>query len=563
MAKRGDSPRGQLGVATLANRVPCRAVRPFAPVVICILSFVLGFTACAKRETPVEEGIRTHTLLLGNKAEPGDLDPQISTAVTEGTIQMALFEGLTALDEKTGRAVPAAAERWEASPDGLRWTFHLRTGLAWSNGDPLTADDFVQSWRRALAPALASPNAYLFSAVKNADAFNAGKLTDPAALGFSAPDERTVVIVVTQPTTILPLLTATTCWFPLNPRALARFDALGKRGPAWTRPGNLVSNGPFTLTEWTPDARLVVSKNPRYWDESRTQLERIVFFPIGSDDVEERNFRAGQVHLTYGLPLAKLAGYRDRAPDQLRVDPLLGVRYLSFNCGKPPLDNPKLRRALALAIDREAISRAVYFGAWAPAHSFTPNPCGDYVPRARIDLDFDAARRLLAEAGYPGGRGLPVLPVQVSNDTNTPRAAEALQAMWKKELGVAVTIEPFEQKTFLQNLQSKNHLIGLSGTGADFVDPIEFLCLLASDSGSNDTGWSNPAYDRLLNQAARTVDAAARLEIFHQAEAMIFAETPLTPLVFHSKTYLAHPAVKGWEPAPLGLRRYQFVRLEK
>jgi oligopeptide transport system substrate-binding protein len=536
-------------------RLPALSTTAFIATSLILLS------ACAKRETQVEKGIRTHTLLVGNGGEPTDLDPHITANAIDVNIQMALFEGLTSFDEKSGRAVPAAAERWECSPDGLTWTFHLRAGLAWSNGDLLTADDFVQSWRRALTPAVASTTTYLYFAVNNAEAFSKGQITDPAALGFAAPDPRTVVITLARPTPILPMFAATPAWFPINPRVLARFDGLTKRAPTWTRPGNLVGNGPFTLTEWQPNARIVVTKNPRYWDAARTSLERIMFFPIESVDVEERNYRAGQLHVTRGLPPGKVAGYRERAPDQLRINPELTVTFLSFNCGQPPFDNPKLRRALALGIDREVIARSVLLGTVPPAHSFVPNPCGDYVSRARIESDFEAARRMLADAGYPGGRGLPAFPVQ-TDSTSIP-VAEALQAMWKKELGVTITVESLELKTLWQNQETKTYWVGLVNFVADFADPGSLLDCFSTGNAYNSPGWSSPTYDRLLAQGAQTTDPAARLEFFQSAEALLLAESSVAPIVFKNKIRLIHPAVKGWEASPISRNRYQLIRLER
>ncbi|HEX2853916.1 MAG TPA: peptide ABC transporter substrate-binding protein [Opitutaceae bacterium] len=532
------------------------------PPLLCLLSAVFLWAGCGKRETPAAEGVRTKTLLLGNGAEPADLDPHVVTAYTDQNILIALFEGLTAFDEKTSQPVPAAAERWENSPDGLTWTFHLRAGLKWSNGEPLTADDFAQSWRRALLPAIACPNADLLLVVKNAGAFNAGKLTDPAALGFTAPDARTVVITLERPTAILPLLTALPVWFPINPRALSEVDALAKRSGAWTRPGKLVGNGPFALTEWSPDSRLIVSKNPHYWDAARCQLERVIFFPIENAEVEERNFRAGQLHVTYALPSSKIATYREGTATPFRADPLLQTLYVNFNTTKAPFGDPKVRRALALAIDREAIARAVFSGSQRAAFHFTPPDCGGYTARERLAFDPETARRLLAEAGFPGGKDLPSFPLQVLNDSNSPRMAEALQATWLKELGVRITIEPYEQKTWLQNQQSMTHTAGVLRWTADFADPVTFLGLFASNGGNNWTGWKNPEYDRLLAQAADTVDPRTRHEIFQAAEKLLLTEAPIAPLVFGGKSYLAHPAVKGWEPAPVGFHRYQYVSLK-
>jgi oligopeptide transport system substrate-binding protein len=316
------------------------------------------------------------------------------------------------------------------------------------------------------------------------------------------------------------------------------------------------------LSAWTPNARLRVTKNPNYWDAARTRLEHIVFFPTEKSDVEERSFRSGQLHLTYDVPATKIPVYRQEAPAQLRLDPLLNTWYMNFNVAKPPLDNAKVRRALALAIDREAISRRVFHGARAPAFSFVPPDCGGYQSRARVPHDYAAARRLLAEAGFPGGQGLPSFPVQVLNDSNLPRCMEAIQAMWQRELGVRSTIEPFEQKTWVQNQQTKSHTIGLMGWVGDFADPITFLGLFVSGGGNNWTNWSSQEYDQLITQTHQTSDPRARLEIFQRAEALLLEAAPITPLAYGARTYLLHPAVKNWAPSPLGFHRFQDIGLE-
>ena len=535
---------------------------PVLPATILIGLACLA-PACTRRETPAAEGVRTRTLLLGNNAEPADLDPHAVDAYTDLNILTTLFEGLTILDEKTSQGLPGVAERWEISEDGLVATFHLRAAAKWSNGDPLTAADFVFSFQRILTPALGAPYSYMLWVIRNAEAFNKGQLADFSAVGVEAVDARTLRLRLAHPVPYLAALAAHGTWLPVHRATLEKFGAVARRGTAWTRPGNLVGNGPFALAAWQPHARIVVAKNPHYWDAARTRLERIVFLPTEKSDVEERNYRAGQVHLTFGVPAAKIPVYREKSPTQLRLDPLLQTWYLNFNVAQPPLDQPKVRRALALAIDRAAIGRTIYHGAQAAAHSFTPPDCGAYQPRARIDTDAATARRLLAEAGFPGGAGLPVFPVEVLNDSHLPRVLEAIQAMWQRDLGVRCAIEPFEQKTWLQNQQSKRHTIGVMGWVADFADPLTFLGLFVSGGGNNWTNWSDPEYDRLLAQAGQTADVAARLELFQQAEARLLELAPITPLVFGARAYLIHPAVRGWEPAPLGFHRFQNVALQE
>jgi len=523
---------------------------------------VLALAACARRETPVDAALRSHTLLVGNQAEPADLDPQLMTAYTDQNIAVALFEGLTALDETTSMPVPAGAARWDVSPDGLVYTFHLRPEARWSNGEPVTAGDFVFAFRRLLSPALGAEYSYMLWAVKNAEAFNTGKLADFGAVGVTAPDPHTLRVALERPTPYLLSLAAHPTWFPLHRATLEKFGRFDQRSTAWTRPGHLVGNGAFALAEWSPNARLVVTKNPHYWDAAHNAIERVVFFPTENPDVEERDFRAGQTLVTFALPLSKIAGYRAQAPASLRLDPFLQTFFFRFNTTRPPLDQPKVRRALALAIDRDALARSVLQGSRLPAPALTPPGCAGYTARARVDFDLAAARRLLAEAGFPEGRGLPVFELQVRNDDLQPRIAEAVQDMWRRGLGVRVTLAPFEQKTWLQNQQTLAYDVSLGGWAGDFADPATFLELFVAGGGNNWTGWGDSAYDRLIAGAARTLDPAARLELFQQAESRLLEQAPVAPLYYGTRTYLIHPAVKNWPPSLLGFHRYQLVRLE-
>lgn len=538
-------------------------MRAFRPIfLLCSLSAVvlLLVAGCGRRETAAEAGIRTGMLIVGNQAEPKDLDPHVVTAYTDMNVLYALFEGLTALDEKTSQGVPAAAEQWDVSPDGLRYTFHLRAGLVWSNGDPLGAGDFVWSFHRILAPKFGSEFAYMLWPIKNAEAFNKGTLADFAAVGVRAIDGRTLEISLERPTPYLPALAAHTTWMPLHRATVEKFVGAERPNTAWTRAGNLVGNGSFTLAEWTPNVRIAVAKNPRHWDAANTALNRIVFLPTESPAVEERDFRAGQTHITFGVPTSKIATYRADEPAKLRSDPFLQTYYLNFNTTKPPLADARVRRALALAIDRNGIARRALDGAVQPAHSFTPPDCAGYTAHAGQPDDFAAARALLAEAGFAGGAKFPELELQVKNDEIQPRVAEVLQATWQRELGVKVTIAQFEQKIWIQNQQSLAHQIAMITWIGDFVDPETFLSVPVGGGGNNWTGWANPEYDRLVATATKTADPAQRNELFQQAEALLLEQTPLAPLFHGSRTYLISPAVRGWEPALLGVHQYKKVR---
>lgn len=536
------------------------------------LLLAFGLTAgvlagCAKSGGRLAEATANQTLLVGNGAEPADLDPPTVTAYTDMNVINALFEGLTFIDEESTRPVPAAAERWEVSPDGLTWTFHLRPQARWSNGDPVTAGDFVESFRRAVSPAMALENAAYLFPLKNAEAINAGRppgaiaptLATPEGLGAAAADDHTLVLTLERPTPHLPLLTALTPWYPINPRVLQTFGAMERRGTAWTRPGNLVGNGAFTLVEWAPNARIAVEKNPHYWNAAETRLARIEFFPVEKPDTEERNFRAGQLHVTYTLPVAKVASWRERDPTRLRIDPFLQTVFVSFNTTRPPFDDERVRQAFALAIDRPALVRAALAGSRPPAKAVTPPGTGGYTARAEIGANPDRARELLAAAGFPAGKGLPELTLQVRNDEMQPTVGEALQAMWREVLGVNVAVAPTEQKVWLQNQSSLNFTLSTYSWTGDFPDPLTFLANFTSENGNNWTGWKNGRYDAWIGEASTLGDANRRHELLQQAEALLLEASPTTPIYHGVQTYLLDPAVQGWPPALLGTRRYQKV----
>lgn len=538
-------------------------MRTFTPAIAASWSLagLLLVTGCTKRSTPVEDGIRTHTLLVGNQNEPASLDPHILDAYTDMRIAIALFEGLTVLDEKTARPLPGTAERWDVSPDGLTYTFQLRPTARWSNGDRVTAGDFAFAFQRILTPSLGSSYAYMLYPLKNAEAFNAGKLTDFSAVGVRAIDDQTLQLTLTLPTPYLLSLVAHSTWYPVHRAAIEKHGKIDARDSAWTRPGNLVGNGPFVLAEWRPNARISVTKNPYYWDAAHNSLERVTFFPIENAVSEELSFRAGQLHLTESLPPAKIALYQQESPEILRLNRLLSVLYLNFNTTKPPFDNVKVRQALSRAFDRAALAQRVYTGTAKPAGTFVPAACGDYVGPRGLPDDFAAARTLLAEAGFPNGAGFPTVTLEVFNDDKMPRLGEAIQSMWLKELGVHINIMAFEQKTGFQNQRSLAHQLAVCAWTGDYVDALTFLGTLASRSGNNWTGWKNPAFDAALDEAAATADAAKRLLVLQRAEEILLRECPVAPLTHPSQAFLVHRAVRHLELSPLGLCRYQRLEL--
>lgn len=528
-----------------------------------MLGILLFAPACTKRETPAQEGIRTGTLLVGNSADPQSLDPHILALYTDMRVAMSLFEGLTVFDEATAKPIPGSATHWEISADGLQYTFHLRPEAKWSDGERLTAADFVYSFQRILSPALASPYANMLWPLFNAEAYNTGKIKDASAIGAKAIDDLTLHLTLERPTPFLPSLAAHNTWYPVPKRIIEKYGPGDSRNNPWARPLSMVGNGAFTLTEWRSSARIVVTKNPRYWNAAQNRLDRVIFFPTERTDTEELNFRAGQVHVTYGLPALKLDHYRKQSPELLRNDPQLGLFWFILNVTRPPLNNPKVRQALAMTIDRQAISDRIFAGARLPADTFIPPGCGGYTPTSkRLSHDPARARELLAEAGFAGGKGVPSLPLMVGNDEKSPKMAEIVQEAWKKELGIQSTVEMTEQKVAMSNQQSGEFVIALNGWLADYPDPFTFFETLLTGNGNNCGRWSNPKYDALILESNRTLDPTRRFALMQEAESIVMEETPVALLVNGTRTYLKHPAVKNWVSSPLGLNRYQLIELK-
>ncbi len=375
------------------------------PAFFTRLGFVLALAAtlagCAKRETLVESGNRTQTLHLGNLSEPNDLDPQVSDSNQTSQIIKALFEGLAMYDAATCAPVPAVAERWESSADAKRWTFFLRQNARWSNGDPVTAHDFVYAFRRILSPGLAAEYAPMLYVLKNGEAFHRGTLKDATQIGAIAADDHTLVLELDAALAHLPKMVCHTPWFPVHRATIEKHGRMDQRGTAWTRPGNLVGNGYFVLDEWKPNQIIRCSKSPTYWDRDAVKLNAVNFYPIDSQDAEERAFRSGQLHVTADIPLSKIAVYKRDHPEQILSHVVLATYLYRFNVTQPPLNDSRVRRALALSIDRARIVSEVSRGGQLVASHFTPPDTDGFT--ARIDLPYDVteARRLLAEAKVP------------------------------------------------------------------------------------------------------------------------------------------------------------------
>lgn len=517
---------------------------------------------CWSRESPVVQGNREQILHRSLGADVAELDPHVITGLPELNVVSALFEGLVGEDPKDLHPVPGMAESWSVSSDQLRYTFNLRDNAKWSNGEPVTAQDFLASFRRVLSPTLGADYAAMLYLVENAEAYHKGHIQDFTAVGFSAPDPRTLIITLEHPTPYFLNLLAHPVWFPVYLPGLEKTGSPYQRGNPWTRAQSIVSNGPFELTAWRPGRDIVVRKSPTYWDAGQVRLQQIHFYPSASVEAEERAFRAGQLHITEALPVSKVDVYKRDQPDVLRIDPFLDTYFYRLNVTRPLLNEPRIRRALSLAVDRQAIVTTITRGGQQPAYSFTPPGTAGYIPPEGVATDVTEARRLLAEAGYPDGHGLPQFDLLINSSGNHRVIAEAVQEMWRKELGVNVAIVNMEQKTLLSARRTLDYQIMRSDWAGDYLDPATFLNVFTGNSGNNHTGWSNPAYDNLLYQAERTTETAARYELLQRAERILLEESPLIPIYYYTTVRLVHPAVRGWHPTLLDRHPYKYVWLE-
>jgi oligopeptide transport system substrate-binding protein len=527
------------------------------------LALALGLGGCGKPGTLVDEGNRRGVLHVGNGAEIQSLDPQLAGGSVDHNVLCSLFEGLVTLDEETFEPRPGAAARWDLSADGRVYTFHLHPAGKWSNGDPLTARDFHYSFRRALTPAFGSEYKDALYPVRNAEAFAHGRITDFAQVGFRVVDDLTLEITLERPTAyFLTVLRANVC-FPVHAPSIerggGRFD---DRTGRWTREAPFVSNGPFRLREWRDHRHVAVERNPHYWDAAHVRLNAILFHPSESTQSQELAFRAGQLHTTWDVPLSKVEAYRRDAPGQLRVEPYVESYFLRFNTRHRLLSDPRLRRALALAIDRDAIVRNLLRSGQTVATSLTPPGLAGYQPPLAVPHDVAEARRLLAAAGYPEGRGLPPLELVTLSSEINQRIAEAVQQMWRRDLGVEVQLLQKEFKVLLDGLDTLDYTVARGRWIGEYPDPMTYLTIFTTGNGVNGTGFADPAYDALVAKAAEATSPGARLAALRDAEQYLMTQMPVAPIYWGSRTTLVAPSVRGWKNSPLGFHNYKEVWLQ-
>lgn len=566
--------------------MPCETRRIL--LLSTVLLIALWFSACAGggkyfglTEPPKENVLRYIT-----GPEPETLDPQKTSGQAEARIELALFDGLVEYDPRTAEPIPAIAERWELSADGREYTFHLRAGVRFSNGDPVTAEDFAYSIRRGLSPELASPTASFGYYIKNGEAYNTKKV-GAEELGVTVVDPQTLKITLAQPTPYFIGMLANQFFRAVHGPTVEKF------GKAWTRPENIVTSGAFKVLEHRPYDKLVLGKNPNYWDAEMVKLDRIEFYPSDEATTMMNLYKANEVYavLNHTPPAAWNQMVRQYRDEYLNF-PELTIEFYIFNVTKAPMDDVKVRQAFALALDREALAK--FSRTKQPLVDFTPEGIFPKYEAARqrvykdelakqgttIDewrarkFDPEKARRLLAEAGFPvnsdgGTFSCPSFPAdKIELFYNTAEAnkaiAEFMQAQWKQNLGITVPLKNQETKTFLSS-RNKLDYAGLArgGWAGDYMDPVAFLELFYTSANKSDSGWSDPEFDRLLKDADLETDETARFEKLARAELLVMQAQPVLPMQTAATNWMKKPFVKGMYPNPATLHPWKFVYIER
>ena len=500
----------------------------------------------------------------GNGAEPETLDPHKSTGESDGFIQLDLFEGLITIDA-AGRHIPGAAESWSASADGLTYTFKLRENGRWSDGTPVTADDFVFSWRRLVDPRTGSRYAYYLWTVKNAEKVSRGQLP-PDQMGVAAPDPRTFVVTLERPTAIFLAGLQHRSTYPVSRASLAR------HGDDFVKPGNLVSNGAYRLAESVPQGHVKLVKNPHFHDAGNVRLEAVYYYPTENRDTEMKRFRSGELHMTYDIPINQIGWLKANMADELKIAPFFSTYFYAMNMTREPwASNPKLRKALSLALDREVIATKVTQIGELPAYSLVPPGTQGYDYKAAqpewagwTQAQRDAeAKRLVAEAGYgPGGKPLEFELLYNTNE-NYKKVAIATASMWQSKLGAKVTLTNLEWKVFLATRGRKAYkdVIRVGWIG-DYNDAYTFVGLFRSDLGEqNHSGFADAAVDDLLRRSEAEQDPERRRRLMTEAELRVLDAAPVVPVYHYVSHTMVSRKVRGWQPNLVNQHPSRFLSL--
>jgi oligopeptide transport system substrate-binding protein len=490
---------------------------PFFAFLLALL-----FSGCMRNEPRAD-------IIIVNAAEPESLDPAILTGQPDGRVAEVLFEGLTRFDPKEGVPIPGLAERWDISPDGSVYTFHLRSNLTWSTGEPITADDFVYSWRRVADPGTAADYAAQLFFVKNAEAINTGKIKDLTQLGVQALDPRTLKVQLIGPTPFFLDVCA------LRPLVVVPRHWIEKHGDRWLKEKPMPTSGPYTLVDWRIQEKIRLRRNPRYWDVANVRNELVDFLPIESPAAALNLYVTGQADIIIDKQLipSELMDVLRFRPDCHQFD-FLGSYFFRFNLTRKPFDDPRVRRAIALCIDKSRIVERISRAGEKPASTLVPPGTANYVSPPGLGYDPQLARKLLAEAGYPDGQGFRTIEYHFNTSELHKQIAVEIREMLKRELGITMELKQTEWKVYLADQSALNFDLTRSSWIGDYNDANTFLDLFMSNNGNNRTGWKNPRYDELMRTGNAQTDKKRRAEMLAQAEKLlVIEELPIVPIYFY------------------------------
>ncbi|HDX8998645.1 TPA: oligopeptide ABC transporter substrate-binding protein OppA [Klebsiella michiganensis] len=519
-------------------------------VLVAVGLFSMVIPALAAQVPPGTALAEKQELVRNNGSEPSSLDPHKVESDVENNIISDLFEGLVSVSP-AGEIEPRLAEKWE-NKDNTVWTFHLRPGVTWSDGTAITAQDIVWSWQRLVSPLTASPYA---SYPGNMHIVNGAEIAQgkkaPETLGVKALDDATFEVTLTQPNAAFLAMLAHPSLVPLDKVLISRY------GDKWTKPEHMVTSGPYKLSQWVVNERIVAERNLRYWDNAHTVINKVTYLPISSETADVNRYKAGEIDIVYTVPINQFAQLKKTMGDQLDVSPQLATYYYEFNTTRPPFNDPRVRRALNMALDKDIIAEKVLGQGQRPAWLISQPDIGgvklhnpEYASWPR-DKRIAEAKKLLSEAGYNETHPL-VFNLLYNTSESHQRIAIAASSMWKKNLGVEAKLQNQEWKTMLDAMHTHNFDAVRYAWIADYDDAATFLNNFRTGDSENTSQYSNPAYDEALRNAAKASDTTARGKFYQQAEDLLGQDVPAIPVYHYVRTHLVKPWVGGFTPDKLG-----------
>jgi oligopeptide transport system substrate-binding protein len=561
-------------------------------ILVVVVSFFGGLSVVPSAKAAVAQEV-TYNLAT----EPATIDPALMQGIPEANIILQVFDGLTRIDNKN-MPQPAIAKSWTISKDRKTYVFTLRDAY-WTNGTPVTAYDFEYAWKRALSPELAASYAYQLYYIYGGEAFNTSikvgskyyvqavdakgnlltksvggkdvpvpnmaKEIDPSKnVGVKALNAKTLKVYLQSPTVYFLNLTAFPVLMPVCKAVVSTNDK-------WAAdPTNFVTDGPFKLTQWSHNDKMTFVKNSTYWDENTVKLSKITYLMVTDESTALSMFESGQMDVGSTVPLSELP--KLVASGDAKIFPYLGTYYYMFNVTKKPFNDVRVRKALLLAIDRKAIVTSITKGGEVPALAYVPYGIADALPGSDFrkasqetfykDNDIATAKALLAAAGYPNGKGFPAFTLLYNTSNRHKSIAEAIQQMWKKNLGITCTLKVEEWGVYLDDRNNLNYQVARAGWIGDYMDPNTFLDMWVTGGGNNGTGWSNKSYDALIAKAKATTDPKARMATLHAAEKILMADFPIIPIYYYTNPVLITQHVKNFYQSTLGFVDWKNAYME-